>query len=340
MNSSIKSPRPDCNRTEGNSKNTRKTSRPPARFQDETLEALRARLPDYLEACGVELRRNGNRLVGHCPNHEDRHPSFAVFADGQACGCYPCGFSGDIFKTAQWLGRAGTFPEAVRHVASVLGIHLPGDDESRPRPATAPATPKPRPKPEPPQLTDEQRERIHAARLRFSDAFDDREATIEEIAASLGISNKTLRWAEHGDCGLAIDNPDGHPPWLCYAYPNGLKYRNPGKSGPRFLWLCGRATEPWRMGWARNSAVETVFLTEGESDALALIEAGIEADGKTAVVASPGTSFPHAWAPMFRGKRVVLCFDLDGPGIAAGATVAATLKGHAREILRWKGVGR
>jgi DNA primase len=94
------------------------------------------------------------------------------------------------------------------------------------------------------------------------------------------------------------------------------------------------------MGWARKPEVETVYLTEGESDTLALIETGIESDGKAAVVASPGTSFPREWAPLFNGKRVVLCYDLDGAGIAAAATVAATLKGHAAEILRWKGASQ
>jgi hypothetical protein len=340
MNSNKNTPRPAATGTGGHSKSTRNSNRPPARFQPETLDTLRERLPDYLRGLGMELTEKHGRLLAACPCHDDNNPSFAVFPGRKHCGCYPCGWQGDVFAFAEWTGRAGDFREAVRHVADVLGVTLPDDDESRPRAATAPAMPKPRPRPEPPKLTIAERARIHAARLRFSDALHAGEDIIYEIARSLGITLEAMRWAAHGDCGLGIDAPDGRPPWLCYIYTAGLKYRNPGKSGPRFLWLCGRATAPWRMGWARNSAVETVFLTEGESDALALIEAGIEADGKTAVVASPGTSFPRDWAPMFAGKTVVLCFDLDGPGIAAGATVAATLKGHAREILRWKGGGQ
>jgi DNA primase len=87
--------------------------------------------------------------------------------------------------------------------------------------------------------------------------------------------------------------------------------------------------------WIRPET-ETVYLTEGESDALALIAAGIESDGTAVAVASPGTSFPSAWAPLFRGKRVVLCYDSDAAGRTATATVAATLKNHAREILTWE----
>jgi len=102
---------------------------PPARFQSETLDALRRRLPDYLAARGVEPRRMGARLVGRCPNpsHEDSNPSFAVFgANHEICGCYPCDFRGDVFALSQWLGHASTFPEAVADVAAVLGISWEG----------------------------------------------------------------------------------------------------------------------------------------------------------------------------------------------------------------------
>ena len=106
------------------------------------------------------------------------------------------------------------------------------------------------------------------------------------------------------------------------------------------MWLTGKATAPWRMEWASNPDVHTVYVTEGESDCLALIAAGVEADGTAACVASPGTSFPRAWAPLFKGKRVVLCFDTDNAGRVATATVAAILKNHAAEILTWKGTAK
>ena len=90
------------------------------------------------------------------------------------------------------------------------------------------------------------------------------------------------------------------------------------------------------MEWVK-AETQTVYVTEGESDCLALVAAGLEADGTAVCVASPGTSFPRDWAPLFRGKRVVLCFDTDQPGRTATATVAAILKGYASEILTWKG---
>ena len=294
---------------------------------------MRHRLPDYLAARGVELRRNGTRLVGRCPVHDDRAPSFAVFGTHhEMCGCYPCGFTGDVFATSQWLGRSSSFPEAVADVVAALGLYLP---QSTAGIATRPPTALRRParQPEPPFiLSDGERKIAHAARLAFSDAFWSSDEIVDEIAASLGLDRETLRLASWGSSGLGL--ADG---WLCYAYPQGLKWRNPDSAGKfRFRWIVGKALAPWRMEWVK-AETQTVYVTEGESDCLALVAAGLEADGTAVCVASPGTSFPRDWAPLFRGKRVVLCFDTDQPGRTATATVADILKGYASEILTWKG---
>jgi hypothetical protein len=311
-----------------------------SRFDAETLEAMRRRLPDYLAARGVELRKNGTRLVGRCPVHDDASPSLAVFGTDQAtCGCYPCGFTGDVFEVSKWLGRASTFPEAVQDVAATLGVYLPQSTAgAATRPATAPQRPAKTPAP-PFVLSAADKAKVHAARLAFSDALHAGEPIIDEIAASLGLSRETLRFASWGSSGLGLACPVGSKsPWLCYSYPQGLKWRNPHpKSTPRFRWIVGKAVAPWRMEWVKTET-RTLYVSEGESDCLALIAAGLEADGTAACVASPGTSFPRDWAPLFRGKRVVLCFDTDGPGRVATATVAAILKGNASEILSWKGL--
>jgi hypothetical protein len=304
---------------------------------------LRARLADYLAALGVELRKNGTRLVGRCPVHEDRSPSFAVFgASHEACGCHPCGFTGDVFKLSRWLGRSSTFPDAVRDVAAVLGVNLPqstGGSVTRAfRAKQAPAK-----QAEPPfMLSDADREKLHAARLAFSDAFHAGDPIVDGIAESLGLDRETLRWSAWGSSGLGLACPaGGREPWLCYVFPQGLKWRNPHpKSTPRFRWIVGKATVPWRYEWIRPETA-TVYLTEGESDCLALVAAGLESDPGKACVAIPGAEgFKPEWAAIFDGKRAVLCFDFDRKGREATAKVAAMLKGHAAEILTWKGPAR
>ena len=300
------------------------------RFDREQLEAMRHRLPEYLAARGVELRPQGARLVARCPVHDDSTPSFALFgARHETAGCYPCGFSGDVFAVAQWLGRAGTFPEAVQDVAGVLGVTLPqGHAPSPSRPARAQQRPAPQPAP-PFTLSESDREKIHAARLAFSDAYDGGE--LDTLAGGLGIPLWAFRWCAKGRCGLGW--------WhgrLAYLYPEGMKLRNPPGVQPRFVWECGRATAPWRAEWIKPE-VATVYLSEGESDCIALVAAGLETDGTAACVASPGTSFCREWVPLFAGRKVVLCFDRDPAGMAAAAKVAAMLKGTASEISTWKG---
>ncbi len=308
------------------------TGEPQGWIPEDTLAALRARLADYLAALGVELRKNGTRLVGRCPVHEDRSPSFAVFgASHEACGCHPCGFTGDVFKLSRWLGRSSTFPDAVRDVASVLGVYVPQGTQA---PATRPAKAKQAPAPLPPfKLSDADREKHHAARLAFSDALDG--GKLEPLARELGIPPWALRWCAMGTSGLGWIKGK-----LAYLYPEGIKVRNPEGCTTRFRWEAGKATAPWRYEWIRPETA-TVYLTEGESDCLALVAAGLESDPGKACVAIPGAEgFKPEWAAIFDGKRAVLCFDFDRKGREATAKVAAMLKGHAAEILTWKGPAR
>jgi DNA primase len=46
----------------------------------------------------TEVRRSGERLIGRCPFHDDRHPSFAVHLPTETWQCYAasCGLGGDV----------------------------------------------------------------------------------------------------------------------------------------------------------------------------------------------------------------------------------------------------
>jgi hypothetical protein len=62
----------------------------------------------------VPLRRNGKHLVGQCPFHDERTPSFYVYADHYYC--FGCGRHGDVID---WLmaTRRMTFLEVARLLA-------------------------------------------------------------------------------------------------------------------------------------------------------------------------------------------------------------------------------
>jgi CHC2 zinc finger len=45
----------------------------------------------------TRLRRSGRQLVGLCPLHTERHPSFYVHPGKQVFYCFGCGAGGDVF---------------------------------------------------------------------------------------------------------------------------------------------------------------------------------------------------------------------------------------------------
>lgn len=289
------------------------------------LAALKAGLPEYYRrVTGHQLRAQGSRLVGTCPKHDDQNPSFAIFGSEHAmCGCFSCGFTGDVFDLSQLLGRSATFSDALQDVTDVLGANL----------AEFATAPKSSPRKTSPLLSivlsDQDRKKIHAARLAFTDSLHAGE--LNEMAAELGLPIEAFTWCAFGPSGFGLY--DGR---LCYRYPHGLKVRNPQGVKPRFRWECGKATAPWRAEWIKP-ATRTVYVTEGESDCIALVAAGLENDPTVACVASPGISFRESWATLFTGKRVVLVFDADEAGLNATDRVAGILKGHAAQIFTWKG---
>jgi DNA primase len=73
----------------------------------------------------VKLKKAGaQNFSGLCPFHSEKSPSFSVHATKQFYHCFGCGVSGDVFSFVQKIENS-SFPEAVRSVATKLGIPLP-----------------------------------------------------------------------------------------------------------------------------------------------------------------------------------------------------------------------
>ncbi|HUP48835.1 MAG TPA: DNA primase [Thermoanaerobaculia bacterium] len=70
------------------------------------------------------LKAAGKSYKGLCPFHREKTPSFHVDRDKGLFYCFGCGTGGDVFKFLSLTERF-TFPEAVEHVASRVGIELP-----------------------------------------------------------------------------------------------------------------------------------------------------------------------------------------------------------------------
>lgn len=327
------------------------------RFPHELIAELRGRLADYLTRVGVELKPQGSKFVGRCPMHDDRHPSFTVFgARHEMAGCFPCNFTGDVYAVAQWLGRAGSFPEAVADVAAVLGVMLPetsgGAVAGHQRSGTTSRRPMP-PRPQAakpivlPALPPGFEDACTEARANLYRECVTKSSVALAVAGELGTDIETLRSLCFTSDGIGIEyaRVRSARPVILYLYEHGAKIRHPKGYTPRFEWAHGSPALPWRWHFAARPEVVTVHVTEGETDAIAAISSGVENlhphDGTraSAVIACPGTSFPEAWGPLFRGKRAVLMFDRDEPGQAAQARAAAIIAPYALAVnlFNWKG---
>jgi DNA primase len=95
------------------------------RFSDDFVEQIRDRvsLASYVGRV-VALRRTGNRLVGRCPFHEEKSPSFQVSEDKGVYYCFGCGAKGDLFQFAMAY-HGQTFAEAVSALAAEANLALP-----------------------------------------------------------------------------------------------------------------------------------------------------------------------------------------------------------------------
>ncbi|TVR97943.1 MAG: DNA primase [Rhodospirillales bacterium] len=87
------------------------------------VEALRARV-DLAAVIGkrVRLIRRGRDLLGLCPFHNEKTPSFTVFDDHYHC--FGCGAHGSAFDFLMKM-EGLSFPEAVERLASDVGMALP-----------------------------------------------------------------------------------------------------------------------------------------------------------------------------------------------------------------------
>ncbi len=74
----------------------------------------------------VNLKRRGKNLVGLCPFHSEKTPSFTVYPESGSFYCFGCGVGGDIF-TFTGLIENLDYIESVKLLAERSGITLPQD---------------------------------------------------------------------------------------------------------------------------------------------------------------------------------------------------------------------
>jgi DNA primase len=100
------------------------------RIREESIREVRERA-SLVEIVSdvVTLRRRGRSVVGLCPFHTEKTPSFTVSEERGFYHCFGCGEHGDVFAFVMKT-ESLTFPEAVRRVAQRFGVRLPEPTES------------------------------------------------------------------------------------------------------------------------------------------------------------------------------------------------------------------
>ncbi len=291
----------------------------------------------------VALHKRGKDLVGLCPFHAEKTPSFHVHPDKGFFKCFGCDAKGDVFKFVQLL-EGVPFPEALRNLAKRAGVEI---EEESPSAARARS----------------ERELIFAANEAAAAYFHEtlKLGAEGEIARSYcagrGLSQASIdsfrlgyappRWEGLVDrlTAAGIDLRIAEKAGLVKAGQRGFydfyrgrlmipTYATTGEviafggraldgSEPKYVntsttpvYTKGRAL--FALERARRAAAETdaIVVVEGYLDCIALHQAGFHQ-----AVASLGTSFTAEQASELRkyAERVFLCFDADSAGTAATA---------------------
>ena len=278
------------------------------------VEAIKAAHPldVFLSARGVVLKRHGAVLQGKCPFHNEVNgTALTVWPDEGRWRCFgKCDAGGDVIEAVMRLDGV-SFKEAC--------ARLGGTDRAA---VNAPA-PTSQPKPAAALTTEQAQAMMDAAR-----ALLQRPGTVAKIAAARGWQVATI-------IQLAKETALGwHDGKLAFLYEHGLKVRWKAGDGARhFAWIFG-SNELWRAERI-GPEVRRVFIAEGESDCISLVDTGLEADGGAAVVAVPGASaWRPEWGERLRGRDVILCTDADAAGDKAAQKIAAALAGVAARVAR------
>ncbi len=301
------------------------------------------------------LKLAGKSYKGLCPFHREKTPSFHVDRDKGLFYCFGCGTGGDVFKFLALTERF-TFPEAVEHVASRVGIELP-----RRRKTT-----KDNDKDDLLEVVDEASEAFHQA-LGWGDnpakRYLDQRRVADDIIKKYGFGYAPDSWdyiltrlaRKHGEktlelAGLVMPRKSGTgyydrfrnrlmiPIHSDTGALVGFGGRSLDGTDPKYLnspesELFNKSRLLYNLHRSKDAMrkIDRAILVEGYFDAIALDHAGVPG-----VVASMGTSLTSGQASLLRRftTRVVIAYDGDDAGrnatlraapilLSAGLTVSA-----------------
>jgi DNA primase len=290
----------------------------------------------------ISLRRAGQNLVGLCPFHQEKSPSFSVSPSKQMFYCFGCKAGGDVFAFLTKITGA-TFPEVVRELGDQVGIVVeesPAEREQRGQTPRLEEINRASMAKFQANLRDVQ---IGATAREYLDRRGIQQSTVDSF--QIGVSSpewdglcKFLSRAgfSHGEitaAGLGSPRPNGNGYYdkfhgrLMFTITDlrkrvvGFGGRVLGDGMPKYLNspdtpLFKKGRTLFAFDQAREAIVraKTVIVVEGYFDAIALHQAGL-----THTVATLGTALTTEHIQTLRrfADQVLLLFDPDAAGVRA-----------------------
>ncbi len=95
---------------------------------DSFLQELTQRNPiESLISGYVQVKRRGRNLVGLCPFHGEKTPSFTVYPENNSFYCFGCGAGGDVITFVKRIENLD-YRDAVKFLADRAGMKMPEND--------------------------------------------------------------------------------------------------------------------------------------------------------------------------------------------------------------------
>ena len=77
----------------------------------------------------VSLKRRGRNLVGLCPFHGEKTPSFNLYPETSSFYCFGCGAGGDVITFIRRIENL-SYMDAVKMLADRAGMAVPEQDRN------------------------------------------------------------------------------------------------------------------------------------------------------------------------------------------------------------------
>lgn len=318
-------------------------------FPESFLQELKLR-SDITEIASsyVNLKRHGRNMVGLCPFHGEKTPSFNIYTENGSFYCFGCGAGGDVITFIMKIENLD-YVEAVKFLAQRAGMEMPENtyDDSLSKLRM--------------RIYEANRE---AARFFHATLLSQRGQSGLNYLRGRALSDRTIR---HFGLGFADDDWNslcnhlknkGFSEYEIYSANLAFKRKNGNGIYDRFVnrvmfpiidlrgnviafggrimtdekpkYLNTSDTPVFKksenlfsLNNAKSSGTRTLILCEGYMDVIALNQAGF-----TNAVATLGTALTNEQAFLMKryADEVIICYDADGAGQKATARAIDILR--------------